>query len=86
MAAKENRDLRKYLLIQELSATSGYSVTQLRRLARAGRIPFFQPGGKGGKLLFPPDAIEKSGQTHPEPQATGMPLAGRRPSWMKDQN
>jgi len=77
---------RKYVSIEELSSDSGMSVTQLRRLARAGRIPFFQPGGKGGKLLFPPDAIEKSMQTDPQPQTTAVPLAGRPPSWMNHKN
>ena len=43
MAAQENDNARKYLSIQELSAGSGMSITQLRRLARAGRIPFFSP-------------------------------------------
>jgi len=85
MAAQENNNARKYVSIEELSAGSGMSITQLRRLARAGRIPFFQPGGKGGKLLFPPDAIEKSTQIHPEPRTTGVPLAGRPPLWTTHQ-
>jgi hypothetical protein len=76
---------RKLLTIRELSARSGISITQLRRLANSGRIAFFQPGGRGGKLLFPPDAIEKSGQPQPEIEATGLPLAGRRPLWMTNQ-
>ncbi len=85
MRAQEDTG-RKYLSIQELSSASGISITQLRRLVHAGRIPVFQPGGKGGKLLFPPDAIEKSAQMYPEPQATSVPLAGRPPLWTTRQN
>ncbi len=70
--------------IKALSVASGYSVAQLRRLARAGRIPCYQPAGKGGKLLFPPDAIQRSGQQSPaEPSAsTKQQLSGPRPHWM----
>ena len=72
---------RQLLTIQELSAISRLSVTQLRRLARAGRIPFYQPGGTGGRLLFPPDAIER--QFSPSSASDGDPqhLPGRRPQW-----
>jgi hypothetical protein len=48
----------RYLDIKQFSATAGLSVATIRRLARDGRIPYFQPAGKGGKLLFPPDALE----------------------------
>jgi hypothetical protein len=51
-------DNPRYLDIRQLSAMSRFSVTQIRRFVRAGKIPYFQPGGPGGKLLFPPDALE----------------------------
>jgi excisionase family DNA binding protein len=86
MRDNKNKFERKFLTIRQLSESSGISVTQLRRLVHAGRIPFFQPGGKKGKLLFPRDAIERSGQMPHGPQADSSPLAGRRPSWMADQN
>lgn len=76
-----------YLTIHELSAKTKFSVSQLRRLARQGRIPCFQPGGKGGKLLFPPDAIEQYLADDPHldgdsaPKST-KPLSGRLPAWM----
>jgi hypothetical protein len=76
----------KYLTLKGLSALTGISDTQLRRLKRDHRIPFFQPGGKGGKLYFPPDAIEKSGPPQSEAEAPGVPKAGRRPKWMSNQD
>ena len=45
------------LTIREFSRQSRLSVTQIRRLVKAGRIPFLQPGGRGGKLLFSQDAL-----------------------------
>jgi len=79
-----------YLDIEKLSARSGLSLATLHRLKRAGKIPFFQPAGKGGRILFPPDAIERAGRS-----ATDVPpkvepavnsrqhLSGRMPEWMK---
>jgi hypothetical protein len=52
----------RYLDIKQFSATAGLSIATIRRLARDGRIPYFQPAGKGGKLLFPPDALELAAQ------------------------
>jgi hypothetical protein len=47
-----------YLTKHQLVARSGLSASTVQRYKDAGKIPFFQPGGPGGKLLFPPDAIE----------------------------
>lgn len=77
---------KSLVTIAELSRTSGLSISTIRRLVRDDRVPFVQPSGKGGKLLFPPDAIERSARMPPETQAAQMPLAGRRPSWMTTQN
>jgi len=49
---------RKYIDIGELAAQTGMSLSTIHRLKKQGQIPFYQPAGKGGKLLFPPDAIE----------------------------
>jgi hypothetical protein len=86
MPERTTNEARKYLNLRELSVATGISETQLRRLAKDRKIPSFQPGGKGGRLLFPPDAIEKSEQPQPGFEATGLPLAGRRPLWMTSQN
>jgi excisionase family DNA binding protein len=75
---------KSLVTLAELSETSRLSTSTIRRLVRAKRIPFVQPSGKRGKLLFPPDAIER---TSPAPSAgsvTSTPLAGRRPFWMND--
>ena len=73
---------RQYLTIDELSKKTGLSVPTLRRLVRNKRIPCFQPAGKGGRLLFPSDALESHNQIpvtqvkHPSER-----LSGRRPKW-----
>ena len=73
-----------WLTISELSAQSRLSVSQLRRLAKAGRIPFLQPGGPGGKLLFPPDALLKANDPPQESAGVSVrPQHGRRPNWLK---
>ena len=82
------------LTIKELSERSPYSIPTLRRLARNRKIPYFQPAGKGGKLSFPPDAIERmcilpdgppdqptSGEINPPKR-----LSGPRPEWMRSTN
>lgn len=77
-----SRDESQQLIsIQELSKRSGVPIVTLRRWARAGSIPFFQPGGKNGRLLFPVDAIEASYSSDPTSERT-TPRAGRRPTWM----
>ena len=75
----------KYITIKELSATSRFSVTQLRRLAKDGKIPFFQLGGVGGKLLFPSNAVELAAtQISNDPgEKSSKPLPGRGPGWMQ---
>ncbi len=50
---------KSLVTLAELSQGSGVSASTIRRWVRDERIPHFQPSGKGGKLLFPPDAIEK---------------------------
>jgi len=79
----------RYIDVHELSARSGLSVSTLRRLKKQGKIPFFQPAGPGGRVLFAPDAIERASQQvdiQQQPQAgSTIPtsrLAGRRPNWM----
>jgi hypothetical protein len=78
--------LTQLLTIKELSAKSRYSVVQLRRLARARRIPFVQPAGPGGKLWFPADALERAGDAAQpagaEPSEVN-PLPGPKPKWRR---
>jgi len=54
-------DEKSYLDISELVARTGLSEATVWRLKRAGKIPFYQPGGKGGRVTFPANAIERGG-------------------------
>ena len=53
--AEEQRD---YVDIVELAARTGVSISTINRLKKRGKIPFYQPGGKRTRVLFPPDAIK----------------------------
>jgi len=73
---------RDYFTIEELMARTGLSRATLWRLKRAGKIPVFQPGGKGASVLFPSNAIEQVVKQLPvDPNDTR--LSGRRPVWMQ---
>lgn len=80
---------KAYLDINELSARTGLSLATLHRLKDRGQIPYYQPSGKGGKLLFPPDAIERVSvareRSHSNPSEAGprQHLSGRCPAWMQ---
>lgn len=85
MASKASQP--QYLTVAELVERSGYSSASIHRLKAKHDIPFYQPAGKGGKLLFPPDALEQirktDGETftNPKPQPKEQ-LSGRAPAWM----
>lgn len=75
----------KLQTLTELSAESRLSVTQIRRLVKKGLIPFLQPGGPGGKLLFQPNALLAANQSAEAlPSPTLPPTAGQQPRWMRD--
>ncbi len=78
-----------YLDINELVAITGLSEATIWRLKRAGKIPFFQPGGKGGRVKFPANAIELASRPEtPSPvrddneNALSDRLPGPQPKWM----
>ena len=84
----ETNAARTYLNIQEFARFSGLSVSTVRRLVEAGNIPFYQPGGKGTKVLLRRDALEL---THAksdlpglsqDPEAAKTPR-GPKPRWMR---
>jgi hypothetical protein len=52
-------DASQSITDKELAKRSGVSLATIHRLKKAGLIPFFQPGGKGCVLRFPPDALER---------------------------
>ena len=78
---------RNYLSAEGLSAHTGLSLSTIRRLKDAGKIPFFQPAGKCGRLLFPADALEQAAQASEPPAAPiaeaerPTRLSGRQPKW-----
>ena len=85
MASKASQP--QYLTVAELVERSGYSSASIHRLKAKHQIPFYQPAGKGGKLLFPPDALEQirknesASSNKPKPQPREQ-LSGRPPAWM----
>jgi hypothetical protein len=94
MTTRTGEDSGELLTIQELSANSRLSVSTLHRLKRQGRIPYCQPSGKGGKLWFPADAIERCMclPSAPEPTTpesdhpTQTCLSGPVPTWMSGES
>jgi len=77
------------LTFKEFSAASRLSSATIHRLIKAGKLPCLQPSGKGGKLLFPVNAIELATTTlSVAPQVTaadqrvgGKRLSGPTPKW-----
>lgn len=81
--------LDRYLTVDELAAKSGLSTSTIWRLKLAGKIPFYQPAGRGGRVVFPADAIEASDsattlgdQSRDDTHSTLMRLPGPQPKWM----
>lgn len=87
-AAGNNLDTQ-LLTIQELSARCRLSTSTLHRLKDQGKIPFYQPAGKRGRLLFPLDAIERAAGVGNQPAPASSPaddhprLSGPPPAWMR---
>ena len=88
MASNSNQDpsiRRVFLTKQELVVRSGLSAATIQRYKDSRRIPFFQPGGKGRRVLFPLNAIEAAQReltTEPSspPHSEGpADTAGRNP-------
>ena len=77
------------LTIQELSTKCRLSIPTIHRLKRLSKIPYFQPAGKGGRVLFPADAIERASSETAEPSSPPTDatphLSGPSPTWMRFQ-
>jgi predicted DNA-binding transcriptional regulator AlpA len=75
-----------YLDIHELVALTGYSVATIWRLKKAEKIPYYQPGGSGTKVTFPPDALARVDASPNQPlvpeEETTERLPGPMPQWM----
>ena len=90
-SAGQNSTAQPQLLtLRELSQRSQLSSATLHRLKRQGKIPFYQPSGPRGKLLFPVDAVEQAAKaafSNPSPTSPGTTtekahLSGPCPTWM----
>jgi hypothetical protein len=83
---------RAYLTKKELAARSGLSEATIQRYKDGGRIPFFQPGGKGGRVVFPIDAIETAHSLQNSDRSPASKIGptvgstvripGRQPRWL----
>jgi hypothetical protein len=88
-------DKHRYLTAVQLAATAGVSESTIWRLKKAGKIPFFQPGGEDCLVKFPPDAFEQQRalktptaedtdqKSHQQINADKNHLPGRRPTWRR---
>ena len=75
--------------LKEICGVTRLSPATIHRLKNAGKLPFFQPSGKGGKLLFPLNAIELATSAASVPSVpsdagiTGSQrLSGPAPKWL----
>ncbi len=80
---------KDFLSVKEVAERCGLSEVTIRRYAKAGKLPCFQPFGEKGWHLFPPDCIEKSGSLSGNNNAHDSvtddkpkKLAGRQPGWL----
>lgn len=77
----------RLLTVSEFSARSRLSVATIHRLKDQNKIPFYQPAGKGGRLLFPADAIKLAAPKEDKPSSPPIDdrphLSGRSPAWMQ---
>lgn len=76
-------DLKEFCSVKRLSPAT------VHRLKNAGKLPFYQPSGKGGKLLFPLNAIELAASAASAPSvpsdariAGSQRLSGPPPKWL----
>ena len=61
---------RRFVTKQQLMAQTGLSGATIERYKKKRKIPFYQPGGRGARVMFPRDAIEAAvRQSTPEPHA-----------------
>lgn len=79
----------QYLTADSFCQLAGISRSTLGRWKQLGLIPYVQPAGKRGRLLFPANALEACQKlqsipaTRPLESAGSQPskLRGRRPKW-----
>ena len=72
------------LTLKAFSVWAGIPVPTLRRWIRNGLIPFLQPGGRGGAIYVPLDALERTTpacESSTSQRAVSRPRSGPRPQW-----
>ena len=83
-------DTPTYLTRRQLAAQTGLSLATIHRLKAEGRIPYHQPAGRNGKVLFPPDALERANEDAGEPTSSSAGGSARpsgpRPRWERNIN
>jgi hypothetical protein len=93
MPPEEDQNKRKpaepqYLTRRDLAVRSSLSASTVQRYKEQNLIPYFQPGGKGARVLFPLNAIEaaiaaatseKPNASNIEDQANQTSVTSRRP-------
>lgn len=80
--------VQQLLTLKEFCGATRLSPATIHRLIKAGKLPFYQPSGKGGKLLFPLNAIDLATSPAPAPSplsddrnAGSQRLSGPTPKW-----
>lgn len=90
---------RQFLSPVEFARLSGLSLSTVARYLANGKLPYYQPGGKGCRVLIPRSGLQdvdvnaarKGASSERAPSSTDIPtaarqrsgLAGPRPKWMR---
>lgn len=83
-----------YLTKRQLARRTGLSESTIQRLKDFNKVPFFQPGGKGARVLYPLNAVEvafahvssDSSQTasvRKTDQESNTAIPGPKPRWLQ---
>jgi excisionase family DNA binding protein len=84
-------DSRDFLSPLEFVISSGLSISTVRRLLKAGRLPFIQPAGRRSRILIPRDALTQTRASPPVATPAGdrtpirQGLPGPAPRWQTPQ-
>ncbi len=77
------------LTFKEFCGVTRLSSATVHRLIKASKLPVYQPSGKGGKLLFPLNAIELAASAASAPSVSSdagitgsQRLSGPAPKWL----
>lgn len=85
----ESHGQSDYVDAETLAKRTGLSLATIWRLKRDNKISYRQPAGKGGRVLFPSDALERKADATSDlterkisNKSSSGPLPGPRPAWM----